>query len=113
MSARLFADYLREIDKGRLHAELSTRFHELVEAVSTIGKGGTVTLKLNVKPMSNMDSGVVNVAGEVKLAAPSPERSATLFFVDDEFNLTRRDPRQHDIEDSLRVMPGKTAEQEE
>lgn len=114
MNARLFADYLREIDKGKLHAELSTRFQELVEAVAQVGKGGAVTLKLSVKPASNLDAEVLTVAGSVKLAAPEPQRSATIFFVDDDFNLSRRDPRQGDIEDSLRgIDGGKTAEQGE
>lgn len=106
MSARLFADYLREIDKGRLHAELSGRFQELVEAVSQVGKAGSVTLKLSLKPASEMDGGVVTLSGEVKLTAPQPKRSATIFFVDEEFNLSRRDPRQGDIEDSLRGIDG-------
>lgn len=110
MTARLFGDYLREIDKGRLHAELSARFQDLIQAVSEHGKAGSVTVKIGLKPVSGMDGDVVRLAGEVKLNAPQPTLNETLFYVDDTFNLSRRDPRQGDIEDTLQgIDGGKTA----
>ena len=110
MTARLFGDYLREIDKGRLHAELSAKFQDLIQAVSEHGKAGSVTMKVTLTPPKGMDGDIVTLRGEVKLAAPQPNMNGTIFYVDEEFNLSRRDPRQGDIEDTLQgIDGGKTA----
>ena len=106
MDARLFTDYLREIDRGRLLEELSTRTQELVQAIAETGKRGAITLKLDINPSSKIDTETVAVVASVKVALPEAERHSTLYFVTPEANLSRRDPRQGDIEDHLNVLEG-------
>jgi hypothetical protein len=103
--ARLFADYLREIEKGRLHQELSVKFQELVQAVAESGRAGKLSLVVDVKPFKKSGE-AVELNTMIKLSAPQPERDAQLYFITPEFNLSRRDPRQGDIEEQLHTIDG-------
>jgi hypothetical protein len=103
--ARLFADYLREIEKGQLHQELSVKFQELVQAVAESGRAGKLSLVVDVKPFKN-NAETVELNTAIKVIAPQPERSAQLYFITPEFNLSRRDPRQGDFEESLTTIDG-------
>lgn len=93
---RPFPDVLQEHRKGRLVAELGEQLNALVEAVTTIGKGGTLTLKLNVKPATKA-SDMVLVTDEIKVDLPKPDAEASLFYVDGDANLTRHNPTQPDL----------------
>ncbi len=104
MSARIFSDYLREVEKGRLLTDLSEDFQRLVQAVSETGQGGSLTLRLAVKPQGGIDAETVTIMGDVKTTLPREARAATLFFVTPEFNLSRRDQRQMDLDDRLRAV---------
>lgn len=96
---RPFADVLRELDKGRVHSELSDGLQELIAAVQDVRKGGTIQLTLKVDAAKA--DGMVEVSATV--AKKTPRRARTsVFFVDDEHNLHRNDPRQL-------VMPGLAA----
>ena len=101
MDPRPILDYLRELERGALHADLSTAFHEVVAAVRKTGNGGALTLTLAVKPQ-DADNETVTVTPTIAVKTPMATRRATLYFVDQHDNLTRRDPRQGDIEDVLR-----------
>lgn len=88
---RPFADVLRELDKGRVHTELSDKLQELIVAVQDVRKGGTI--QLTIKVDSAKADGMVEVSANV--ATKTPRRARTsVFFVDDEHNLHRNDPRQ-------------------
>lgn len=89
---RPFADVLTEINRGRDHTELSNELQALVQAVRDTGKKGSLTLSLTVVP-SKVDNGLEIIAG-IKTTLPKFDRSASLFFADEEGNLTRTDPRQ-------------------
>ena len=88
---RPFADTLRELDKGRVHAELSERLQEVIEAVLDVRKAGTVQLTLRVDATKGGD--MVEVLATVAAKKPRVAR-ASMFFVDDEHNLTRANPNQ-------------------
>lgn len=88
---RPFADVLRDIDKGRVHGELSTRLQELIAAVQDVKKDGTI--QLTIKVGAAKADGMVEVSATV--ATKVPRRTKTsIFFVDDEHNLHRDNPRQ-------------------
>lgn len=91
---RSFADWLTEQREGSLSAELSAGLNQLVEAVNTTGKAGTLTLKINVKPISKESAGSVMVRDDVTLKLPEGDRGEALYFVDGNANLTRHNPAQ-------------------
>lgn len=92
---RPFAAITQELNKGKTHVELSQELQALVQAVQATGKKGTLTLTVTVIP-SKMDGGV-ELLDTVKTVLPKFDRSATLFYADDDGNLTRHDPRQLEL----------------
>ena len=106
MTARPFTDYLREIDRGRLLDELSEKFQSLIESVAETGKAGSISLKLSLKPTGGIDSETASLATDVKVQTPQPSRNPSLYFVTPDFNLSRRDPRQSDLEEHLHAVDG-------
>lgn len=84
-----FVEWLGEQRDGATVAELSAAMRELVEAVVLCGKQGSLTFRVTVRP----EGGAVVVSDEVTVKAPKPDRGVSVFFVDDEFGLSRRDPR--------------------
>lgn len=88
-----FLAFLATTNKGRTAVELTERLHELVEAIRETGKGGSLTYRVTVKPVDNGD-GAVTVTDEITVKVPRLERPKSIFFVDDESNLVRHNPRQ-------------------
>ncbi|MFD3646342.1 hypothetical protein ACFWUT_23510 [Streptomyces cyaneofuscatus] len=102
---RPFAAFLQEQSGGQLHDELSTRLHELIEAVRETGKAGAIALKIDVKPIAGTDGRTVTVTDTVTSKVPRTERPKSIFFVDDTGNLSRTDPRQPVITGLREVEP--------
>lgn len=88
---RPFADTLRDFDRGRVHTELSEQLQTLVEAVMDVGKAGTLALTVKVTPTKAEDT--VEVTAVVAAKPPKATR-ASIFYVSDDHNLTRDNPRQ-------------------
>ncbi|MEU0087225.1 hypothetical protein [Streptomyces sp. NPDC006274] len=91
---RPFAEFLQEQAGGTLHTELSEKLHDLVQAVQETGKGGSITLKIDVKPIPGTDGRTLTVTDAVVTKLPKTERPKSIFFIDDDMNLSRTDPRQ-------------------
>lgn len=100
---RPFADFLREQSGGKSHDELSEGLHDLIAKVSDTGKAGSITYVVTVKPLKD-DLEVFIVSDEIKLKLPEHDRKASMFYPDENGNLTRTDPRQLTF-DSLREVP--------
>lgn len=92
---RPFADVLIDLNYGRVHTELSVDLQELIAAVIATEKSGALTLKLNISPADA--KGMVVITDAIAVKMPELKRAASMFFVDDENNLTREDPRQREI----------------
>lgn len=110
---RPFAGWLQELRRGALHDEVSVALNDVVEAVQMYRKPGSITLTFNIKPVGAKDN--VMVSDDVKVKLPGPDRPEALFFVDEEFNLTRSDPRQMEIpavREVLREPDAKVREEE-
>lgn len=90
-----FAAFIQEQRNGGLHGELSDALAELVVAVAEHRKKGMLQLRVIVIP--NGDGVTVTVSDEIKLTAPEGERGAAIFFVDDNGNLSRQNPRQIEL----------------
>ena len=92
---RPFAAVLRELNRGRVHEELSTQLQDLVAAVQSTGRKGSLSFTLTVSPTG--DSGAVQVSDTVSAKLPHFERAASMFYITDEHNLVRSDPRQLEL----------------
>ena len=95
-SSRPIYDFLREHRGGKTADELADALQELVAAVVAEGKGGTLTLKISVKPSGK--TGGLEVSDDIKLSPPREVKSASIFFASPENNLVRQDPRQSVME---------------
>ena len=98
MGARILTDYFGSLEKGAFVNDASIQFQELVAQCIATGKRGTFTITLDVTPNAGVDSDTVQIAGKMKAKAPELPRAETLFFVDDDYNLQRRYPRQHEMD---------------
>lgn len=91
-----FAAFVQEQRNGGLHGELSEAMAALVTAVDEHRKAGTLVLTVKITP--NSDGQTVTVTDKLKLTLPEGDRGAAIFFVDADGNLSRRNPRQMEIE---------------
>ncbi len=93
-------DVLRTLRNGLLLEDFADQLQELVNAVESTGKGGSITLKLDVKPFAK-HGGAMVVKDTLKLTAPKIESSGTILFATPEGNLQRKDPNQDDLQGRL------------
>lgn len=98
-----FAQFLQEARKGGLHTELSDELADLVHTCVETGKKGKLALTISVLPAKDED-GTVTITDDVKVTAPKPDVRPSVFFADDEGNLSRTNPRQMEI--GLRGVDG-------
>lgn len=104
---RPFTDFLQEHRHGELHGEVSAALNDLVQAVTGIGKSGSLTLTITIEPAGTNHEQVL-VKDDVVVKQPKPARESAICFVDDEGNLSRRDPRQPELP-GLRTVASRPA----
>ena len=92
-----FSEFLLAQRRGALHDQLSDALNELVSAVVEHEKVGTLTLKVKCSPGGKGYSPTVVLTDDLTLKVPEGAPEAALFFVDDDGNLTRRDPNQPEL----------------
>lgn len=92
VTTRPFADILLSLNRGKSHGEMSRKMQELVAAVTSTGKKGSLTVTISVAPTKA--SGVLEVTDAVTVKAPSASRAASIFYADDAHNLVRDNPNQ-------------------
>jgi len=88
---RQFTEFLVQQRQGRTHADLTTGFNDLLEAVRSTGKGGSITLTVKVKPEGGR---LMKVSDEVTTKLPKADRDPALFYVTDDNELSRDNPDQ-------------------
>ena len=91
-AAETFVAAVSGIDHGAVAAKADDLLMELVNAVREMGRKGSVTVVLEVRPYKG-NSLNVEVAASVTAKLPQPEPPAGLFFVTEDGALTRDDPR--------------------
>lgn len=90
-----FAAFLVGHLNGRTHEEIGRELHTLLEAVKAHGKKGALTITVVVEPPSNgVDGGPLPIGIEYAAKAPKPSAPRAIYFLDDDGNPTRTDPRQ-------------------
>lgn len=93
---RPFADFLRDLDAGRTHDKMSEALWDLVARVRDTGKKGSVSLTIVVEPTKG-DTVILTVLDEIKLKLPEHARRPSVFFSDNQGNLSRSNPNQPEL----------------
>src|SRR5215470_12403471 len=89
-----FSTWFEEYDRGRMDAETTQALAALTEAVHLYAKGGTLTIKIDIKP-NGSNAVQMKVTADVSIKAPTAGRPETLYFFDSESGaLVRDDPLQ-------------------
>jgi hypothetical protein len=99
VSTQAFGVFIQDVRDGRAHAELTAQLGELVAAVRQTGKGGSLTLKIDVKPAGRgSDVDKVVITDTVTSKVPKPDRGQDFFWLTDTNDLSRNHPRQHSLD---------------
>jgi hypothetical protein len=106
MSARPITDTLRHIGGGVFIDTASDQLSELVNAVDSTGKKGSLSITITVKKASR--GGAMNVTAVSKLAKPKEDPFEALLFATPEGNLVAEDPNQQRLD--LRTVSTTTGE---
>lgn len=102
-----FAAFLVGHLNGRVHHALTEEMHELLQAVSTHGKKGQLVIKVLVEPSKgHVEGDPLAISVESDLKAPKSTPPAAIYFVDDDGNPTRNDPKQMQLD--FRTAPAAT-----
>lgn len=88
---------LQEIRDGAFLTQINEELVELVDAVGELRKGGSITIKLDLKPNGE---DAITVSPSVAAKVPKPKVGDAVFF-NNAGNLSRRNPAQMDIEDEV------------
>ena len=98
MTNKAFALTLQDLRDGRVHAELTQQFSDLIQKVQETGKAGELTLKIKVKPATRGNVDKVMIADAITINMPKPERGEDVFWLTDDNELSRNHPRQGNLE---------------
>nr|DAE24827.1 MAG TPA: hypothetical protein [Myoviridae sp. cteBs22] len=85
------------IRQGGLAADIEQALSECVRQVCYLGKGGSVTIKISVKPATKNSGSSVIVSDEVNLKTPKLPTAETILFATDDGDLCESDPRQRKL----------------
>jgi hypothetical protein len=96
-------DWLNEHRDGELMIEATEVLTDLVRRVQTTGRNGSMSIVLTVKAAGDM----VAVVDDVTVKPPKVDREVKSYFVDDDGNLSRSNPRQPELP-GLKTVPPRT-----
>jgi hypothetical protein len=100
-----FAAFLAST-RPKTDAELNDELSKLVAAIEETGKGGSITLTLEFKPI---DEGVtaLKVNDKITVKRPEKNREGSITYVDRDHTLSRRDPSSMPLfeDDDIRTAP--------
>lgn len=82
------------IRQGGLLADIEVALSECVREVCVKGKGGSVTIKIAVKPATKNSTSTVVISDEVVLKTPKLPTAESILYADDDGSLCESDPRQ-------------------
>lgn len=92
---------LAGLQSGSIINEIDGELTKLSKNVGLVGKPGSITIKLTVKPIANVPNGLY-MGAEVAAKIPQPARSVDVLFSDKEGGLHTSDPRQIDAFEQLK-----------
>lgn len=89
---------------GVCMSELSEKLQQLSNTVRGTGKKGKLTLEITMNPLQKGGGHAVTVTDKISLKLPQDEPEVSVFYVGDQGQLTRNDPRQREL--PLRAVEG-------
>ncbi len=89
-----FSEVLRTMNAGAVNAEITTELAELVRQVKAHRKGGSLTVKFDVKADGQNDDWIVVTASKIATTLPQPDRRGQVFYGRHNGDLLRDDPEQ-------------------
>jgi hypothetical protein len=90
------AHVLAQINHGALADEAAALLADLVQQVSHIGRKGTLSLTIEVKPFTGSND-TVQLSGKVSVTPPSRDPHAGVFFYTEDGALSRNDPSRNTL----------------
>lgn len=95
MGQKQFHQFLGDIRAGELNEELTAKLKELVTAVQSTGKAGSLSLKIKIVPTKGL---AVEIEDDVSLSKPVLSKPTTLLFPTVEGNLQVNNPLQKNLD---------------
>lgn len=92
-----FPKLLTELREGETVRELSEGLTDLVQAVRQQNKQGTISLKITVQPTGKVGGIALIITDEITVKAPKAQRSETMVFSNDNYQLSLNNPNQKDL----------------
>lgn len=90
-----FAAFFVQHLAGRSNEEISSELNELLRRVNEHGKKGSLVITVTVEPpKGHIDGAPVAISIDSVLKAPKASAPPSIYFVDEQGNATRNDPRQ-------------------
>lgn len=93
-----FLQFLQEFRRGELLTQGNTQLEAVIQAMAETGGDGKITIEL---PFKLNKAGQIECTPKITSKIPQQPIGTGIFFADDAGRLTRRDPRQMDIEDEI------------
>lgn len=88
---------LMEVHKGELAHELNKQMRDLIGTIKELGKGGKLTLVMNINPHDSGTVRAVDINWDITVKKPKPKQRPSCAFVTGNNDLSRRDPGQREF----------------
>jgi hypothetical protein len=88
-----FSYTIATMRSGSADEAASSALKQLVEAVEATKGKGSVTVQLSIAPMKDGD-GELEVKAKIKLTLPSVDIKTAIMYADEDFNLSKANPKQ-------------------
>lgn len=98
-----FLEFIQTFRRGELLAEGDDKLAELIEAISRTGSSGSLSLKMSIKVNK---AGQLEITPDLTIKKPTRTLGVGIYYANDEGRLSRRDPKQMDIEDEIARQRG-------
>lgn len=92
-----FIAALRMMNFGDVAERLTTDYNELLREVSRLGRAGSITLTIGLKPVNKGGVTQMEIYPSVNVKLPKQDMGADVLYVGDK-GLQREHPRQKEIE---------------
>lgn len=89
-----FTEVLAELNNGSTESEMGEALRNVAAAVKLTQKAGSVTLTIEVRPTEKSNGEIVFLSDKIKTNVPEFPRASKIFYINDDNNLVREDPRQ-------------------
>jgi hypothetical protein len=96
------AELLHSFRRGVLLQQLDQSISDVIDAIANTGCDGSVTMKLAFKLNK---AGQIECAPKIEAKVPKMPLGTGIYYADESGQLTRRDPRQMDIDDVIGMRP--------